>query len=159
MDYPRPTWQPTNVEDVDEIVERHIEYTDYQRAFVVFKWGTVVASDSTLARTDGDYMTTLMWVVNHSPDFNVISMNDENFVVRFRGPVSGIVLRGFFAVHSSEIYKGVDEGGSVPGEQLMSKEGQIDQETYYVGLYARAKMYRDAAEQTIVRRFVPQGIK
>jgi hypothetical protein len=155
--WPCPQWRPTHVEDIDEIVERHAEYTDHRRTFVVFKWGTVVSSDSAISRPDGDYIATLMWVVNHSPDFQVIPMSDENLVVRFRGPVSGVVLRSFFVLHSTEIYDGVDAGGTLPSEHLMSAAGRIDQEAYYVGLYARAKLYRDAEEQVIARRSVPKA--
>ena len=96
MSHPRPGWKPECVEPIDLVVERMSEYTDRQRAFVTFSFGTVVFSDSQTARPDLDYETTLRAAVKQHPDFNVIPMNDGNLLVRFAGPVCGLVLREFF---------------------------------------------------------------
>ena len=132
------------------------EYTDRQRAFVTFSFGTVVFSDSQTARPDLDYETTLRAAVKQHPDFNVIPMNDGNLLVRFAGPVCGLVLREFFITHVAEIRRGVHNGGLLQGEQLMTTDGSdASEEQYYGGLYARAKLYCDVEASEIVHRYVP----
>lgn len=156
MDWPRPNWRPDVVEDLETTVERMSEYTDQKRAFVVFQFGTVVFSDSAFARIDSDYVTTLKAVVQQTPDFNVISMNDGNLLVRFAGPVSGLVLAEFYGAHENEIRAGVVTGGLLPGEQLVApSESNVPEEHYYAGLYARAKMFRDVESCEIAKRYVP----
>ncbi len=158
MSYPRPAWKPGIVEDLDEIAGRCAEYTDFCRAFVVFKWGTAVYSLSPIARPDAEYKQILAVVVRTSPDFAVARMNDGNFLVSFVGPVSGIVLQKSLIIHSAEIYENAPEGGLLPSEHLIPPStAEITHEKYCVGLYARARLYQDAEEQEIAVRFVPEG--
>lgn len=160
MDLPQPTWEPVDVESVSEIVERMRVYTDEKRAFVAYKFGTVVFSDSSSARSDVDYETTLMSVVHQPPDFKVMPMEDGNLLVRFAGPVSGLVLAKHYADRLDEIRSNVVSGGLLPGEQLVTPtEIKADKDHYFAGVYARAKLYRDTASRQIVERFVPTGEK
>ena len=153
---PKPSWTPSLVEDHGAIEKLAAVYSSGQRAFVVYGTGTVVFSDTAQARADGDYDATLEEVVNHPPDFKVMPMEDGNYLVRFAGPVTGIVVADFFQQHKEAIVSGLNEGGLLPGEQLVVPEGsQMSDEHYRVGLYARAKLYVDASCSAISRRFIP----
>lgn len=160
MNYPRPSWRPDAVENTGTVADRLLEYTDRRRAFAVFRFGTAVFSDSSLPRIDEDYERTLSAVVQQSPDFKVVPMKDGNLLVRFAGPVTGLVLRDFFAIYHSEIRQCVERGGLLSGEQLLTPgQHQEVEDHYYAGLYARAKLYRDVEEMQIEYRFVPEQRK
>lgn len=154
---PKPSWTPSLVEDLGAIEELAAVYSSGQRAFVVYSAGTVVFSDTVQPRDDDDYNATLEEVVNHPPDFKVMPMQDGNYLVRFAGPVAGIVIAEFFQQHEETILAGINDGGLLPGEQLVAPDGsQTSREHYLVGLYARAKLYLDANSATITGRFVPK---
>lgn len=94
--------------------------------------------------------------MHNSPDFNVVPMRDQNFVVRFRGPVSGIVLNPFFTTHVDDFRAELLGNGTIQGEYFAGdRNNNMDESTLLVGLYARAKMYRDVSDLIIARRFVP----
>ena len=156
MDLPQPAWKPDIVENVSSIVECMRTYTDEKRAFVAFKYGTIVFSNLSAPRPDSDYKATLMAVAHQSPDFKVIPMEDKNLLVRFTGPVSGLVLVDHYLANSSNIQRGVIDGGLLPGEQLITpSELAAPEDHYYAGLYARAKLYQDINSCQIVERFIP----
>jgi len=156
MPFPRPTWKPESVEPIELVVERMSEYTDRQRAFVTFSFGTAVFSSSPTLRPDLDYEATLRAVVNQHPDFNVMPMNDGNLLVRFTGPVYGLVLRDFLIAHDAEIRSAVETGGLLPGERLLTtNQSDASDEHYYAGLYARAKLYSDVEACAIAHRYAP----
>lgn len=149
-------WQPNSVEGSETIAEVAAFYTDRSRAFVVYKAGTIVFSDTGSPRSDGDYDATLLEAVNGALDFNVREMKDGNFLVRFKGPVTGIVLRSFYDAHRETIKIGVDTGALLPGEEVHpGAEAQVPREHYYVGLYARSKLFIDAESREIGERFTP----
>lgn len=149
-------WQPNSIEDPVTIAEVAAFYTGRSRAFVIYKSGTIVFSDTGSARPDGDYDATLLDAVNGAPDFNVREMEDGNFLVRFKGPVTGIVLGSFYDAHREAIRIGVDAGALLPGEEVRpGTEAQLPKEHYYVGLYARSKLFVDASSLEICERFTP----
>ena len=154
--FPKPEWIPVIVEDINIIAERLRSYTGGSRAFVVYEYGTTVFSDTSLARNDEDYNTTLDFVTQQAPDFKVIPMNDGNFLVRFARTVSGLVLRDFYLEHVDGIRSSVEKKGLLPGERLLTTSGDtINIEHYHAGVYARAKLYQDVAERNIKIRFIP----
>ena len=154
--FPKPEWIPTQVEELRDIEARICEYTSRKRAFVIYRSGTIVFSDTFRPRDDEDYSTTLEAVVIQPPDFTVMPMQDGNYLVRFVGPVTGVVLSRFFESHKDSIQASLATGGLLPGEQLRPADGQeIQQDHYYVGLYARAKLYADVVSPIIARRFSP----
>jgi hypothetical protein len=156
MKYPRPSWEPVLVESPDKIAERLCDYTDRQRAFVVFKYGTAVFSDGVVQRSDADYRTTLLAAVQQTADFKVVPMKDGNLLVRFAGPVTGLVFIEFLTSHDAEIRAGVDLGGLLPGERVFAPDQNLSLiQHFYAGVYARAKLYRDVAEMTISKAFSP----
>jgi hypothetical protein len=149
-------WQPTSVEGPAIVAEFGAFYTGRSRAFVVYRSGTIVFSDTESARPDDDYDATLLDAVNSAPDFNVREMEDGNFLVRFKGPVTGIVLGSFYEAHRESIRTGVDAGALLPGEEVrLGTEVQVPREHYYVGLYARSKLFVDAESREICERFEP----
>jgi hypothetical protein len=149
-------WQPTVFEDPLSIARVAAIYTSQSRAFVVYSAGTIVFSDTRSARLDADYEATLLDAANGAPDFDVREMEGGNFVVRFRGPVTGIVLGSFYDSHREAIRTGVDAGALLPGERVQpGNEAQIPREHYYVGLYARSKLFVDLKSRKIRERFTP----
>jgi len=155
-DIPKPDWMPVQVEKLADIEARICEYTSGKRAFVIYRASTVVFSDTSCPRDDGDYGATLENAVLQPPDFRVMPMQDGNYIVRFAGPVTGVVLTDFFKSNKDSILTGVTAGGLLPGEHLQTPNGQeVQTEHYYIGLYARAKLYADVASSIIVRRFCP----
>lgn len=149
-------WQPTSVEDPVRIAEAAAFYTGRSRAFVIYKSGTIVFSDTGCARPDGDYNATLLDAVNGAPNFNVREMQDGNLLVRFKGPVTGLVLGSFYDAHREAIRIGVDAGALLPNEEVRSStEAQLPKKHYYVGMYARCKLFLDVSSLEICERFTP----
>lgn len=150
------SWQPTVTESAEEVRKLAANYTNGRRAFVVFRSGTVVYSDSERHREDADYIATLEAVIVQSPDFKVVPLQDGNLLVRFTGPVTGIVVASFYAANSDSIAKGIVEGGFLPGESIIAGESsEPSEQQYRAGLYARAKMYADAVHPEIAARHCP----
>lgn len=153
---PMPAWKPERVEDVAVVAEKLREYTNRGRAFVVYQSGTAVFSDTAVERSDQDYDATLIAVAKQAPDFRVLPMQGGNYLVRFAGPVCGLVLGAFYDEHAREIRRQIELGGLLPGEHLLDG-GEMSNpvEHYYVGLFARAKLYRDVEAKVIAVRFSP----
>ena len=153
---PMPAWKPERVEDAELVAQKMREYTNGGRAFVVYQCGTAVFSDTATERPDQDYEATLAAVAHQAPDFRVMPMQDGNYLVRFAGPVCGLVMGDFYAEHADEIREKIDSGGLLSGEQVMGAgDASAPAEHYYIGLFARAKLYRDVAEKAISVRFSP----
>lgn len=151
---PMPAWKPEHVEDVELVAQKMREYTNGSRAFVVYQCGTAVFSDTGSERPDQDYEATLVEVARQAPDFRVMPMQDGNYLVRFAGPVCGVVIGDFYAKHANEIREKIESGGLLSGEQVMGvEEALAPEEHYYIGLFARAKLYRDVSERVIAVRF------
>jgi hypothetical protein len=132
------------------------EYTDRKRAFVVFGFGTTVFSDSAAARSDDDYERTLKSVAIMHPDFRVVPMQDGNALVRFNGPVTGVVLADFYRANEATIRNGVVSGGMLENEVVVvAEKSDAEQRDFIAGLYARAKLYRDVEDCRIAQRFEP----
>lgn len=150
------SWQPAVTERAEEVCALAANYTSGRRAFVVFRSGTVVYSDSERHREDADYVATLEAAIAQSPDFKVMPMQDGNLLVRFAGPVAGIVVASFYAANSDVIAKGIVEGGFLPGESVIAGgASEPSEHQYRAGLYARAKMYADAVHPEIAARYSP----
>lgn len=155
MTIPRPTWKPCAVEGVADIGQCMKSYTNESRAFVIYSCGTTVFSESAMLHADDAFHRTLQAVVAHPPDFKVMAMEDGNFMVRFAGPVCGLVLSDHYEKHISDIM-GNAAGCLLPGESLLIPQNlMIPESHYYVGLYARAKLYADVDALKIEFRFTP----
>lgn len=149
-------WHPALVEEPAEIAELAALYTGRSRAFAVYKSGTIVFSDTSTSRPDGDYDITLLDAVKEAPNFNVQEMQQGNFLVRFKGPVTGLVLGEFYDQHRDVIRAGVEALALLPGEMVLAgTKSQVPEEHYYVGLYARFKLFSDARSLEICERFEP----
>src|SRR6185369_12059035 len=95
MNYPTPAWRPIRVEVPEWFVDRMAHYTDRRKGFLVYEHGTAVLDDSLSGADIIRCNASLLEVVTHHPDFTVMPMRDGNFVVRFRGPVYGLVDGAF----------------------------------------------------------------
>lgn len=156
MIIPKPTWIPDVFESASDIADRIKFYTSSRRAFVVYSYGTTVFSESALPRDDDAYHQTICNVVVHPPDFKVMPMEDANFMIRFSGPVCGLVFGSFYHNNKSMIIAGVTAGGLLHGETLLSPENpSVPESHYYAGIYGRAKLYRDVERLQIEWRFNP----
>ena len=156
MTTPFPSCKPENFESLQEVAEWLVVYTNDTRPFVLFSYGTAVVARSIEECTDDRCGLTLKASAARSPDFQVMTMEDGNFLVQFAGPVVGVVLRSVFVAHEREIVHGADEGGRLSGEMFLQPEdSSLPREHYYAGLYARAKLYRDVSDMTILHRHVP----
>ncbi len=154
IDIPKPNWQPSEVESLEDIKARACEYTNFQRAFVIYQSGTVVFFFFFYPRRAEDYNVILVSVVLQPPDFSVVPTKDNYYLFRFLGPVVGIVLSDFFVLNRDSILRNISDGGLLPGEHLLPRDDhQIQKEHYYIGLYARAKLYSDVTSQIISKRF------
>jgi hypothetical protein len=156
MAIPRPTWSPRDVEGVADIANCMKTYTNESRAFVIYSYGTTVVAESAMLHEDDAFHRTLQAAVTGSPDFRVMAMNDGNFLVRFAGPVCGLVLADHYKMHQSDIMANAASGGLLPGELFLTPQHlPIPESHYYVGLYARAKLYADVDALEIALRFTP----
>ena len=145
IECPSPRWVPDKVEDIKLIYDRLGFYTDLKRSFVVYKHGTGVFPEKS-ACDPSECDSLLMSVVMNPPDFKVTPMKDGNFLVGFAGPVYGVVIGEFFKKNKDRIINRVSLGGLLPGERLLRPDSSIPtpEDHYYIGLYARAKLYADA---------------
>jgi hypothetical protein len=149
-------WQPELVESPETVAKLAALYTSASRAFAVFRSGTIVFSDGRASRSDEDYIATLSDAISGAPNFNVQEMKQGAFLVRFRGPVTGVVISEFYEKHRESIRKHLDTGALLPGETVLAgTRASVPDEHYYVGLYARCKLFADAEEKLIVERFSP----
>lgn len=150
IEYPCPSWVPDRIEDIDKVYDRLAAYTNQTRHFVVYKYGTGVYPEKTICDPI-ECDNLLLSAVKNPPDFNVTPMKDGNFLVGFHGPVYGIVLGRFYRDNKDGIKRNVVPGGLLPGEKLIKPDSDysIPEDHYYIGLYARAKLYADAATTNI----------
>lgn len=151
-----PSWKPTHVESPANLAALAATYSSRARAFVVYRFGTVVYSDTSLARSDGDYNSTLVDAIRKAPSFNVREMQQGNYLILFDGPVTGLVEGYFYSQNREVIQCEVAKGGLLLGESVaLADSFSAPDDHYYVGLYARAKLYRDVESCQIVQRFAP----
>jgi hypothetical protein len=158
MDYPRPSWRPEYIVKNGDVVDKISLYTNHQKPFVIYENGTCVFPsiiDENLQFTCDEILTN---VVMSSPDFKVNKMNDGNFMVSFLGPVYSLVFEDTFNKNKKNIIESVDAKGLLSGEKVISSsDSSSPLDHYYIGLYARAYLYMDAADRHIVN-FIKNGI-
>lgn len=158
FDLIKDVWQPDQdeVESISDIVTLTRNYSSNSLAFVVFKTGTVVASDTDVHRPDDHYYAILSHVMSRSPDFNVRIMNDKNFTVHFEGSVAGIVLNDHYKKTRNKIVENLESNGLMAGEKITyDGSGMMPSDRSFIGLYARAKLFKDVLNPEIVERCNP----
>ena len=146
----RLKWEPLNQAPHELIQERFLEYTNRKKQFVLMENGTVLflndycGVDSIVA----ECMENLKFI----PDFSVQEMTHKDFLV-------DIASAAFVYVGKDEFENARHEVLERRGELQFSGEsflGEKNQEHLLVGLYARAKMYRDAFTKKIHSIVKPQ---
>ena len=129
-------------------------YTDRRKGFLVYEHGTAVFDDSPSGPDIITCNASLLEVVTHHPDFSVMPMRDGNFIVRFRGPVYGLVDGVFARQNPQQLMSEALKLGLLPSEALLqSNDEAIKAGHHAIGLYARASLYLDAEWQVVVGRF------
>lgn len=156
MSYPRLTWRPTRTESREWFVDRMSHYTNRLKAFLLYRHGTVVYDGGPNGPSPAVCDAALADVVTHSPDFSVMPMLDGNFLVRFRGPVFGLVSGAFAKENMARISAEATSRGLLPGEAILQPDAALVKAGHHViGLYARASLYLDAESPIVVAKFVP----
>jgi len=152
MDYPKPTWRPDVDIDIDVIASKITFFTNNQKPFVVYANGTCVFPSVIDEGVDEHCYEFLEAVVFQFPNFEVSEMDDGNYLVSFTGPVYSLVLNEEFDKQKVYIVKSINEGGLLPGEKILSGDDEKKPaEHYYIGLFARARLYADVADNEVLR--------
>jgi hypothetical protein len=152
MDYPRITWKPDIDVGVGAIASKIAFFTGNQKPFVVYKNGTCIFPSIVDENCDEHCNEFLKAVVFQRPDFEVSKMEDGSYLVSFAGPVYALVLNDEYEKNRDYIVASINQGGLLPGEKILSgnsKDAPVDH--YYIGLFARARLYADVAESCIVQ--------
>lgn len=158
MDYPVPSWRPTRVEPAEWFLSRMAFYTDETEGFVVLKNGTTVFDNSATGPDLVTCRSALLGAISRSPDFSVIQMKDWNYVVRFRGPVYGLVSSELVDHNLPELLYDALKMGLLPSEALLQEDHRETERGHHaIGLYARACLYLDLESQVEIARFSAMG--
>lgn len=140
---PSPSWIPDHFEEPSMLLEKLAFFTSEQKPFVVYKYGTAVFP-SDVKDWKSECSHHLKNAVSQSPDFKVTRMNSGDYLVGFNGPIYGLVFSDFFLENEKQIQTKIQAGGLIQNEEIIVPEG-VPEIHYYVGLYARAKLYADAS--------------
>lgn len=132
-------------------------YLNSTMAFVVYAHGTAVVCGTSLPANLDACNVLLLDAVQRSPDFTVTPMCDDDFQVRFRGPVFGLVSGELLRRKGRQLLSDALEHGLFPSEALLPATMRaVSDEHYAIGLYARAKLYMDAESQIVCEEFTPR---
>lgn len=138
--YLRLEWEPKNKAPHDLIQRRVFEYTNRKKPFVLMENGTVLFLNdyNDIESVVGECMENLKFI----PDFSVQEMNYGDFLVNIHGAIYVYVGKEEFQSIKPEVVNRLKEL-QFSGETFIGKENQ---DHLLIGLYGRAKMYRDAFE-------------
>lgn len=102
---PVPTWHPSFEQPLDQIVGRVRYYTNQQRDFVLFTYGTCVILEDGLSDAEATTfaLKTLTEIIGFHPDMNPAPMDDGNILVRYNHPAVNVVLTEVAKANWSEI--------------------------------------------------------
>lgn len=148
---PCPLWKPSFSQPIDLLVDRAKFYTNYERDFAVFQYGTIVILPSHLDDSealDTGYQT-LDAIFRFHPDMNPLPMNDGNILVQYNHPAINIVLPDFAQNHWAEIEtRHLD--GLVSEEVLITPLGPNQFDDFgKLALLGRSYMFMDAVAPQI----------
>jgi hypothetical protein len=152
MKYPRPSWSPEIFVDINSIAEKMSNFTGDKKPFSIFKNGTCVFPSFTGEKVNSHCIELLTEVVLQPPNFNVSKMNEGSYLVSFLSPVYSLVLDSEYKNNRDFIIDSINTGGLFPSEELLpSGDIKIPKDHYYIGLFARARLYNDVVNKEIVR--------
>ncbi|MCD0505060.1 hypothetical protein [Bordetella petrii] len=150
MTCPKPQWHPDIIPSKAWTVAQ-LQKCLRGQPYTLFKHGTCVVWPPGVSLTKEQSRQALQAVVQGSPDFKVRKHAEGDLLVTFRGGVGAIVsgklLQDNFPILKAEAMS----KGFLPGEALrLQEDGQADDMDIIAGLYARARLYRDAGDPVIV---------
>lgn len=147
-----PLWEPENKTPLDDIANRLASY-------VIDKSGVSLLSNGTalfvVAAADNEEVARkAMEQAKFLKDFEVVELREGGYLVVMHDAVASFVGKEEFEGRKHEIIGKVAQL-LLPGETLLS-QGDFNRDHYLIGLYGRAKMFRDAHTFSFAKR-IPGG--
>lgn len=144
----RLLWEPVNSVPYWLIESTISKYTNQKHSFLILKNGTLLFFKDF---TDYDEkVSKTMQAAQMMTDFSVDIMSGGDYVVHFRGPIDVYVGKEEFETLQATIEQRRSEL-MFPGEAFISPPEGMEKTRLLVGLYARAKMYRDAYDSQVIK--------
>ncbi|TKB67070.1 MAG: hypothetical protein E8D47_04550 [Nitrospira sp.] len=150
---PVPKWRPSIRQPLDRVVERVAHYTDQQRDFVVFEYGTCVLVQDGLSEEEAAAQAKdlLSKIFNFHPDMNPGHMKDGNITVQYNEPALNVVLEDIVQLNWAEIERN-HQDALVASEVLMTPLGPNKFDDFgKKALLGRCYMFMDAQDPKVVR--------
>jgi hypothetical protein len=153
---PKPNWQPNLPIDIDLIYEKAKYYTNNKLQFAIFQNGTVTYFESKVDNIEDCAKSALDKIYNFHPDFNPLTMDDENYLITYSQPAFTIVFKDEVEKYWEYIDKN-HQDGICRDEVLINAQGQqnVFDRIGKICLFGRAKMFMDAQAPEIIKTFDP----
>jgi len=138
----RLAWEPNGLAPLEVVARQVAKYMENKAPFAQFENGTclMLKPVSELEQV----IRGALQEARYLPDFKVYAMEDGDFLVFFANPLMVYVGKEEFAERESELQSRADEL-RFPSEAFATPGGMSPKEML-IGLYARAKLQRDARE-------------
>lgn len=156
---PIPNRQPNLSIDIDLIYEKAKYYTGHKLQFAIFQNGTVTYFENKVDNIEDSAKSSLDKIYNFHPDFNPLTMDDENYLITYSQPAFTIVFKNEVEKNWEYINKNHLDG-ICRDEVLINAQGQqnVFDRIGKICLYGRAKMFMDAQAPKIIKTFDPNKI-
>lgn len=144
----RVAWEPANKVPIDVLEKRISRYSEGKFSFNIMKNGTLL-----FFKNNDDLNNKIkktMELARMLTDFTVDVMEEGDYIVHFKGPLYIYVAKDEFESQKSQIRKRLREL-TFPGESFFNAGESVGEQNTLVGIYARAKMYRDAFDIQLVK--------
>jgi hypothetical protein len=138
----RLAWEPSGLAPLEVVARQVAKYMENKASFAQFENGTCLMLKP--VPNLEEVIRGALEEARHLPDFKVYAMEGGDFLVFFATPLMVYVGKEEFAERESELQRRVDEL-RFPSEAFVTPNGMPPKEML-VGLYARAKLQRDARE-------------
>jgi hypothetical protein len=150
---PVPKWRPTIRQPLDRVIERVAHYTNRQKDFAVFEYGTCVLVQDGLPEADAAVQAKeiLSKIFNYHPDMNPVPMKDGNITVQYNHPALNVVLEDIVQLNWAEIDRN-HQDALATDEVLMTPLGQNKFDDFgKKALFGRCFMFMDAQDPKVVK--------
>ncbi len=150
---PMPKWRPSIRQPLDRVVERVAHYTNRQKDFAVFEYGTCVLVENGLSEKQAvaQAMDVLFKIFNYHPDMNPVSMKDGNITVQYNHPALNVVLEDVVQLNWAEIDRNHLDALAT-SEVLMTPLGPNKFDDFgKKALFGRCYMFMDAQNPRVVK--------
>jgi hypothetical protein len=150
---PVPKWRPSIRQPLDRAIERVAHYTNRQRDFAVFEYGTCVLVENGLSEALAVQQATdlLSKIFNFHPDMNPVRMKDGNITVQYNQPALNVVLEDVAQANWADIERN-HQDALATSEVLMTPLGQNKFDDFgKKALFGRCYMFMDAQSPKVVQ--------